>query len=266
MRKSNLFWGMILVLGGVVLLLNTTGILRVSVWSVIFPLFLVVLGLWFVVGPLLFKNETLETQTIHIPLEGALRARLKLEHGAGRIQLDALQQETTNLLEGTFMGAVEQKVLRTEGQIKARLKVDVASFFGVPTVNVGGMDWDIHLSRGIPIELKLSSGASESILDLRELQITELELNTGASRTEVTLPAAAGFTKVDVEAGAAEVVLRVPDGVAASIKMDIGLSGKTINLDRFPQTGAGYESADYATAANRVLITVEAGIGSISIL
>jgi hypothetical protein len=265
MRKSNLFWGMMLVLGGVVLLLNTTGILKFNVWSVLFPLFLVALGLWFLVGPMIFKNEKLVTQTIHIPLEGATSAKVKLEHGAGRINLNAMGLETGNLLEGTFTGGVEQQVERSGSHLKAKLKVDAGIVFGVPTVNMQGLEWKLNLSRSLPVELVVETGASESLLDLHDLRVSELEIKTGASRTEVNLPAAAGFTKVSVTAGAAEVVLNVPEGVAASIKLDTGLNSKNINLSRFPQGGVGYESPDYATAANKVLIHVEAGVGSISI-
>lgn len=265
MRKSNLFWGLMLVLGGVVLLLNTTGILKFNVWSVLFPLFLVALGLWFVVGPMIFKNEKLETRTIQVPLEGALSAEIKLEHGAGRLYVNALGLETGNLLEGTFNGGVEQQVERSGSQLKAKFKVDAGIVFGVPTVNMQGLEWKINLSRSLPLELEIHSGASESLLDLRDLKVSELELHTGASRTEVHLPAAAGFTKVDVVAGAAEVVLNVPEGVAASIKLDTGLSSKNINLSRFPQGGVGFESPDYATAVNKIQIHIESGVGSISV-
>jgi hypothetical protein len=266
MRKSNLFWGLMLVLGGAVLLLNTTGILKFNVWSVLFPLFLVALGLWFVVGPMIFKNEKLETRSIQIPIEGATTAKVKLEHGAGRLHVNAMGLETGNLLEGTITGGVDQQVEHNGSHLKAKLKVDAGIIFGVPTVNPQGLEWKINLSRNLPVELEIISGASESILDLGDLKISELELHTGASRTEVHLPADAGFTKVNVEAGVAEVVLHVPEGVAASIKLDTGLTSKNINLARFPQGGIGYESPDFATAANKIQIHVEGGVGSISIL
>jgi hypothetical protein len=265
MRKSNLFWGMMLVLGGAVLMLNTTGILKFNVWSVLFPLFLVALGLWFLVGPMIFRNQKLETQTINVPLEGATSAKIKLEHGAGRIFVNAMGLETGNLLEGTFTGGLEHKVERSGEHINAKFKVNADVVFGVPTVNMQHLEWKLNLSRSLPVELVVETGASESLLDLQDLKVSELSIKTGASRTEVRLPSAAGFTKVSVTAGAAEVVLNVPEGVAASIKLDIGLNSKNINTSRFPQGGIGYESPDYATAANKVLIHVEAGVGSISI-
>ena len=60
------------------------------------------------------------------------------------------------------------------------------------------------------------------MLDLRDLKVTDLKLETGASATEVTLPASAGFTRVKVQAGAARVDMRVPGGVAARIKTSAG--------------------------------------------
>ena len=70
----------------------------------------------------------------------------------------------------------------------------------------------------------------------------------------------------DVHAGAASVVLRVPQGVAARIHVRSGLIGLKVDQNRFPHNGTAYESPNYLSADNKVEIVVEAGAGSIEIL
>jgi hypothetical protein len=113
--------------------------------------------------------------------------------------------------------------------------------------------------------LDLETGAGESRLDLSALKAEEIRLKTGASSTEMTLPARAGKTRVKVTSGAASVVLRVPNGVAARIAVESGLAGITIDPNRFPRSGSGYQSAEYDRAENSVDIQIETGVGAVEI-
>ncbi len=110
-------------------------------------------------------------------------------------------------------------------------------------------------------------GAADAELDLAGLRLAELRLRTGASETRVSLPAAAGVTVVDAEGGATTIRFRVPDGVAARIRSSVVLGSSDIDTVRFPRTAAGdaWESPGFATAANRVEISVRGGIGSVSV-
>jgi hypothetical protein len=127
------------------------------------------------------------------------------------------------------------------------------------------LDWDIRLNRDIPLSLKIDSGASASILDLSDLKVIDLDIDTGASSTELTLPANAGNTHVDIDTGASSLKVSIPSGVAASIRIKSGIASVKIN-PRFPLLDGGlYQSTDYSTAANRVNMTIDAGVGSIEV-
>jgi hypothetical protein len=93
-----------------------------------------------------------------------------------------------------------------------------------------------------------------------------LILETGASSTEIDLPERAGTTSVRVRAGAAGVVLNVPRGVAARVRGSAGIATIDVDTRRFPHVGEKeYRSPDFDTAANRVDIDIETGVGSVAV-
>jgi hypothetical protein len=104
------------------------------------------------------------------------------------------------------------------------------------------------------------------MLDLSELRIRSLELQTGASETRVRLPRAAGATSVRAQAGVASLTIEVPAGVAARIRTRMALGSAQIDQSLFPSTADGYGSPDYATSSNRVDIEVGGGVGSFRIV
>ncbi len=264
MRRSSLFWGIVIVLAGVLLLLQQMNLLAFNFWAVFWPLLLILAGIWFLLGPTLFRRE-LRPEAVSIPLEGATQADIRFRHGAGSLHLGALP-DGGDLLSGTCVGGAEVDVHRHDDRIKARLRTDSEMWFNFPgTLGGRGLAWDLNLNPSVALSLKVESGASESNLDLSGLRVNELEVQTGASATDITLPARAGFTRVVVKAGAAAVNIRLPEGVAGRINIQSGLAGINVDKARFLPVAGGYESADYATVANRAEIRVETGVGSIDI-
>jgi hypothetical protein len=190
-----------------------------------------------------------------------------VHHGAGRLHVDA-GVGMGALLAGSFGGGLDYKARREGDLLDVEMRIrDAGAAIGVPlTLGPGGaLDWSFGLNPQIPLVLHFETGASETTLDLGDLRISELSLETGASSTQLNLPANAGQTRVSIEAGAAAVNVRVPGGVAATIRAQIGLAGLDIDTARFPRIGNIYQSPDYGTALNKVEIHIEAGVGSISV-
>src|SRR6266542_1869589 len=80
MRRNGLFWGVILVLVGSLLLLNTLGILQINIWNLIWPIFLILAGAWILFG-VLNPSAGLEVENVSIPLADATQARIRMHHG-----------------------------------------------------------------------------------------------------------------------------------------------------------------------------------------
>ena len=263
MRRGSTFWGVIFILAGIIFLLNSLGFLAINVWNVIWPLFLVVLGLWVLLGAFLPRRAS-AGEKASIPLEGATRARIRVSHGAGRLSVKS-GAGGDRLADGTFGGGLDYRAKRDGDALDVRMRVPSDTFPGPWMWGTGKLDWDFALNDQIPLSLEFETGASDNYLDLTNLRVESLRVKTGASSTQVLLPANAGQTRADFEAGAASVVFRVPSGVAARVRVRGGLSGTRVDTNRFPRSGDGYQSADYETATNKVDISAEIGVGSIEV-
>jgi hypothetical protein len=262
MRRNSVFWGIVLVLFGAILLLDNLGIIRnVDIWPLAGSLLLIALGV-----RLLFRrsfSSPAETRQISIPLEGAEGARLRLNHGAGRLSV-ASGAAPGMLLDGDFNQETNQKVDRRGKEVDVRLSADIVvfPFFWGPE---DALNWSVRLTRDVPVALDLEIGANEATLDLSDLRIPEVYLKSGANSTDIRLPSNSGLTRVRISSGAASVNLHIPQGVAAQVNSRSGLSSINVDTQRFPKAGQSYRSLDYEAAANKVDIDIEMGVGSVTI-
>ncbi len=253
-------WPVVWIVVGVLLLLSTTGRLDQGPGELIatyWPWALVALGIWFVVGAFIPSGQGL-TETLALPLAGASEGHVWIRFGAGTLATHVAAPG--RLVDGSFTGGVVHR-LRGPG----RLELDQDTRYGLPWLDRRS-DWDVGLTDAVPLDLKVAAGASKAVLDLGELRIRSLELQTGASEARVRLPRAAGATTVRAQAGAASLTIEVPTGVAARIRTRMALGSAQIDQTRFPATAAGYESPDYAMSSNRVDIDVGGGVGSLRIV
>ena len=260
--RGSLFWGIVLIVLATLLLFNQQGWLKGDIFGYFWPAVIILFGIWLLIGALGKGRSGVKAQTISIPLESVRSARIKLDHAAGRLNIQA-GAASTELLNGSFGAEVDYKSKLEADQLQVKLRTSPDFWAWYPGES---LDWDIRLNGDIPLNLKIDSGASASTLDLTDLKVVELDIDTGASSTEVSLPANAGNTLVDIDSGAASLNIHIPTGVAARIKVKSGIASVNVDLQRFPRLDGGlYQSADYATAANRADITIDTGVGSVEI-
>lgn len=261
MRNSAIFWGIVLIVIGAIILLSNLGLLPANAWQIIWPIGLIALGFWVLWG--IFRRPALQNKHVEIGLRNAQRAIIKLRHGAGRMTLGATG-EGENLLAGDCAGGVIVDEGRDGDLLKVKLSTPEQWFPNFGSTRAS-LDWSLTVKEQIPIDLDISSGASDARLDLRRLNIPSLKLSSGASSVQVQLPELANDMRAEFKTGAASLSLRVPANVAAQIKATGGLATIHVDTTRFPKQGGVYQSPDFATAANKITIRVETGVGSVDI-
>ncbi len=253
-------WPVVWIGIGVVLLLSTTGNLGRQPLDLVgdwWPWLLVGLGVWFLIGAVIPYGGGV-TETLVVPVGGLGEAAIRIRFGAGELSIGPAAPG--NLVDGTFVGGV---VRRDRGRGVVELEQDTT--YGMPWLERRS-DWSVGLAAAVPIDLRLDTGAARGRFDLSALRIRSIELHTGASETRIRLPRAAGATLVRAEAGAASLVIEVPTGVGARIRSRMAIGSTQVDETRFPRSASGFESPDYATAANRADLDLTGGVGSIRVI
>ena len=92
MKRDNLCWRIGLILPGVLLFLQTQGYIR-NLFPYLWPLGLILVGSWFILGVYLPPSRS-EEETFPIPLAAAKSARFKFSHGAGQRLISKLGSVT----------------------------------------------------------------------------------------------------------------------------------------------------------------------------
>ena len=209
-------------------------------------------------------------EAIEINEAGARATKLNLTVAAADLRL-AAGEPTGRLIEGTLATSARQPALRSSarvaaGTLRADLSSDFQQTFLAPFGRSPHSAWDLRLRPGVPTEIWIDGGAGQMTLDLTNLDVRLLDVDAGAAETAVRLPAAAGETRATFDIGATSLDIDVPEGVAARIRITSGISSTQIDERRFPEVRHGeYRSPDYARAANRVDIKVNAGVSDIQI-
>lgn len=78
---------------------------------------------------------------------------------------------------------------------------------------------NVALSTAIPWQIVVKGGAAEVMADLVGLDLAALEVEGGASHVRLRLPEPSGTVRVKITAGASDITIRRPQGVAARVRV-----------------------------------------------
>lgn len=259
MKRDNLFWGGALLLLGVLFLLQAQGIIS-NVFTYFWPLALILVGGWMILT-VYWRPARYAEETFSIPLGVAKSGRFHFSHGAGQFEISGGAPPGVALVGSSAVGM--NRTSRFDGD-RLEVKVDAGPSF-VPFIGPSQGVWRFQLTQEIPLTLIVEAGASSLDIDLRDVLATRVELKTGASSSNMVMPAR-GASLLDVEAGAASVNIRIPEATAARIRIKEGVTAVNVDTNRFPRLDSGlYQSFNYDTAVDRAEINIESGLGSVSV-
>ncbi|MBI4200806.1 MAG: hypothetical protein HY531_00780 [Chloroflexi bacterium] len=285
------FAGLLLIAIGTVLLLQTLGVLPWGLWWELWrfwPVLLIIAGVALILGtraPLLtsaivivlvlgtvaaatlmsFSGPARESVSeLREPLGETKGLNARVRFGAGKISMGELPAGSPELVEGVFRGpgdSTPASYSLTRSGDQANLVLDTAQLRGWQ--RPGTQDWTVRLSQAVALDLWVQSGASDLTLDLQRLNVTHLEMEVGASQIRVTLPGKSERTSATIRAGAANLQVTIPQGVAARIKTTTSLASVDVDERRFPRSNGFYQSPEYDSAPYKLGLDIEGGAASI---
>ena len=288
---SAIFWGLLLITLGGLLLLGNLGLVEVN-WSELWRLWpLLVVGagfsvlatthwLWKVASVVFIVMAVLAVIGIGTGRFGTNTAELSGQTVSVDAENDIMQADVT-VRAGASKLAIKSddisEVLRAELKSKGvKLEKDIGREGDTQKIVLsGGMQggvwlgpqqttWDITMTERLPMKLTIDAGASNVNADLSKVQITNLAVKAGASSTVITLGDRRTNVNVDIDSGASSTVLRIPKNSGVRLSFDGGLSSREFGDLREVSEGE-YQSENNDTAANHIVIKANAGAASFKI-
>jgi hypothetical protein len=297
-RGVRLFWPIILIGVGAILLLTNLGVIHGNPWTImlqLWPVLLIALGLeilfggstgwravvsallglalvggilWILIAQpaipgLNFGASNLQTTTISQPLNGVESARANISFGAGTNKIHALS-DSNNLIEGQLrtVNPPTFSVSTSGDKADIRLSPGTGTTVFIPPFS-SGEKWDVGLNPTVSYQLNLEMGVGQSNVDLTKMLIAGGDVNGGVGTTELSLPGKGKFT-LTVNGGVGSIKIYVPSNMAVRAEVNGGL-GSFNRLSRMQEVQHNvYETPGFSSAENAVTLIIDGGVGSIS--
>ncbi len=241
-RRPSLFWPVLLIGLGVLLLLQNLNLLPAGLWAALaqlWPVLFILAGLDMLLGrrsrggiaAVLLIGGLLVAVALtwaavrasQLPAGNAVslvqttqeaqRLDVRLDFKAGELRLSGLGP-SDHAMEGQVQNGRGESVEQTyavRGGTGRLLLRQTTNALLLPFL--GRRDsaarWEIRLSGELPVTLDVTTGASLTALDLSGLQLSELRLRTGVGQTEVSFPRR-GATLAHVTAGVGGTTFTIP--------------------------------------------------------
>lgn len=290
--RRGLFWPVLLVLAGAVLLLNNLGLLEWNFWELLFrlwPVILVAIGIDLLIPKRSAGGYALALVLILAVFAGGYWLLSTAEPATNRgVEVyQALSQSTAASMSvkpavgelrihgGAPSGVLARGFVSTLGrgqvnvqrsQSGGRAVLELAHEFGSGAwifFPDSRSPWDLTITGAIPVDLEAELGAGLMELDLAEVQLTNVNADIGVGEIELRL--SAGPVDASVSGGVGQLRIVLPLAASARIQVSRGLVA--LNLPDGYRLENGIATSPAARGESAMIqIRVDLGVGSISVV
>ena len=297
MRARQLWFGVVLILVGVLILMSNLGFLRWSFWEALrqlWPVLLISIGLtmllaetrWVFLGPLLLVAvilfAALNPEGMPLGLGsagGGYTVRRSASYSKAWDPSITQGELELKVHAGTisFIGSPEQLI---SGRISYRRGMPIWGYQqrggqAIVTLSSGktgrrltgndGYEGSIALGVMVPWEIQLELGAGKLLGDLRTVPLARLTAELGAGSMDLTLPDRGIRGEIGIKGGASSVKLRVPRGVGLRVQLQNPIGSHNLDAAGLKKMGNYWISDDYETVPSAYDIMVSLGVGRLEL-
>ena len=224
------------------------------------------LALWFAMIACGLPDTTrvneLKSDTQTVDLGSASTAKVQLEFPAGELKVEG---GASSLMDASFRYNVSDWQPEVKYSANGAQGELLVSQPGSDRLPVGGgvmNEWEIQLNDSVPMDLIIRTGAGNSQLNLGELDMTSLRVETGAGTTTVNLDGNWQHNvDVSIEGGVGELKINLPADMGVRVEMDTALV--TVTANGLIIADNGYVNQAYDTAPYKLTLKLQAGVGSV---
>jgi cell wall-active antibiotic response 4TMS protein YvqF len=260
-RPPSLFWPIILIGAGVLLLLSNLGVVPWSSWSLLWrlwPVLLIALGLDVLIGRRSMAGAIFSGVVLLVLLGGAVALvvfaqnipiwadlsepaawQIKdVEHPIGDIERATVDidwssppghlyalSDSENLIEGriAYRGELVFGAHTRGDRADVQLYSESAGPWFGPFQSLPDEDrrWDVRLSPGALLDLNLNAGSGRCDFDLSELRLSALTLDVGSGAVTLALPGN-NTLGATIEGGSGALTISLPRSIGARVILESG--------------------------------------------
>ena len=201
-------------------------------------------------------------QDFTIPFNDSIEnAKLDMDAAAGKFIINDSTSELLSFSQkGRFAGDYKYFVMRMGHNATVKINETEGHVFH----NNDHKVVTIKLNRKPVWDINLDAGASAVNYDLSAFKVKKLSLDGGAGSFKITLGDKYPDVKLDIDAGASSITLRVPKTAGCDLEITAVMSGK--HLPGFTKAENGhYQTDNYDSAENKIHLTVDAAVSSFRI-
>ena len=115
------------------------------------------------------------------------------------------------------------------------------------------------------MDLSISAGAGNSELNLSNLDLTALKIETGAGTTHVNLNGNWDHDMTaSIQGGFGALTVKLPSEIGVRVEVDTALVN--VNANGLIVDGNGYINKAFGTSPHTLTLKLEAGVGSVSLI
>jgi hypothetical protein len=257
-----ILWPLILVVVGVNIIFRRNAIAGAITWL----LFVAVLVSYtYFIEDVKYKgNTTAVNKTVSVDKRAETqKGDLKISLGGTNIKMDS---NTSKMLEAEIQDpSVDYTQSSNNDSAYISFKKRTYQLFNY---NKGSLNYNnsFHLNNQSEWNIDVDTGAVNGDLDLSDLDVEKLTLDTGAANFKVKLGEKALNPKIKVDAGASKIDFYVPNGAGVRVKMDGALNATNFNDSSIWEKKDGvYYSKGYEQASVKIEMDIDMGVGKLAV-
>jgi hypothetical protein len=204
------------------------------------------------------NTEPPDMQSMHEvrPVGETKELKVNLKYAVGSLEISRISDENLFSFDLQYDRRRYDPQFRFDGGDHASMYLDVNGHSGIGAGARKDNDLTVRLTDKVPLDLDVSTGVSESHLEMGSLQVRRLRLRGGVGETEVTFDkeSAEPMQTLDVESGVGELTIQ---GLGNTHVEHVDLKG-----------GVGETKLDFTgeLGMTRCDATVKVGVGSIKLI
>ncbi len=217
----------------------------------------------FLTGCVVEHSGPLRTESRTIERDSSEALRVNLDMRAGRLLVGG---GTDKLVRANFTyNAPSSKPDVTYSSTAGRASVTIKQPSMRAGIGKNNYEWDVRLSKAVPVNLNVNFGAGDAELDLGGLTLRGVDVEIGVGKLDLDLRGKPEASySVRIRGGIGEAVVRLPRDVGIMAEAEGGIG--EIHVTGLRKQGNRYVNDAYLNSKVTVRLDVHGGIGAIRLL